>query len=127
MSAGSSQKWPTWRDLKIGDILQLEYGKSLSDYRTGNGTYEVFGTNGKIGLSEAFIYDKPSLVIGRKGAYRGVHLAKNPFFVIDTAFYTKNKIDELDIVFLYYWFRCIDINSMDSGSAIPSTSVVRRK
>src|SRR5690606_1469860 len=43
-------------------------------------------------------------------------------YVIDTAFHTKNKIDELDTVFLYYWFKNIDINEMDSGSAIPSTS-----
>ena len=108
--------------MKIGDILSLEYGKALKNYRDGDGKYDVFGTNGKIGLTDSYIYDKPALIIGRKGAYRGVHLAESPFFVIDTAFYTKNKIEDLDIVFLYYWFRCVDINSMDSGSAIPSTS-----
>ena len=111
-----------WKDTKIGEILALEYGKGLKQYQDNIGNYEVFGTNGKIGRTDSYLYDKPSLVIGRKGAYRGVHLAKNPFFVIDTAFYTKSKIDELDIVYLYYWFKCIDINSMDSGSAIPSTS-----
>src|SRR5574338_202947 len=61
-------------------------------------------------------------IIGRKGAYREVHLAKKPFFVIDTAFYTKNKHKELDTLYLYYWFINIDINEMNSGSAIPSTS-----
>ena len=110
------------QDMKIGDILTLEYGKALKNYREGNGKYNVFGTNGKIGLTDSYIYDEPALIIGRKGAYRGVHLAESPFFVIDTAFYTKSKIKDLDIVFLYYWFKCIDINSMDSGSAIPSTS-----
>jgi type I restriction enzyme S subunit len=111
-----------WKELKIRDILTLEYGKSLQNYREGVGSYEVFGTNGKIGFTDRFLYDEPSLVIGRKGAYRGVHLAKAPFFVIDTAFYTKNKIADLDIDFIYNWFRCIDIDAMDSGSAIPSTS-----
>jgi type I restriction enzyme S subunit len=111
-----------WRQLKIGDILGLEYGKALQGYGHTKGQYEVFGTNGKIGTTDIFLYNKPSLVIGRKGAYRGVHLAKSPFFVIDTAFYTKNKAEDLDVIFMYYWFQCIDINSMDSGSAIPSTS-----
>ena len=111
-----------WKECKIGDIVTIEYGKGLKDYRNGNGKYDVFGTNGKIGLTNEFLYDKSSVIIGRKGAYREVHLAKQPFFVIDTAFYTKVIIENLDNLFLYYWFKNIDINEMDSGSAIPSTS-----
>jgi type I restriction enzyme, S subunit len=111
-----------WKECNIGDLLNLEYGKSLNDYRTGIGKFEVFGTNGKIGLTDVCLYDEPSIIIGRKGAYREVHFAKNPFFVIDTAFYTKKKTDKTDTVFMYYWFKNIDINAMDSGSAIPSTS-----
>jgi len=42
--------------------------------------------------------------------------------LIDTAFYTKFKIQHLDNLYLYFWFKNIDINDMDSGSAIPSTS-----
>jgi len=111
-----------WSKLKISDIITLEYGKGLKAYRSGNGKYDVFGTNGKIGLSDEVLYDEPSIIIGRKGAYREVHLAKRPFFVIDTAYYTKKKIENLDNLYLYYWFKNIDINEMDSGSAIPSTS-----
>ncbi len=108
--------------LKIGDLITLEYGKGLKDYTSGEGKYDVFGTNGKIGLTDEFLYDEPSIIIGRKGAYREIHLAKNPFFVIDTAFYTKKIIKDLDNLYLYFWFKNIDINEMDSGSAIPSTS-----
>ncbi|RZK10409.1 MAG: hypothetical protein EOO43_20300, partial [Flavobacterium sp.] len=111
-----------WTKFKMVDIIDLEYGKSLLNYRNETGKYDVFGTNGKIGTSDEYIYDKPSVIIGRKGAYRETHLSKKPFFVIDTAFYTKNKIVDLDVFFLYYWFKNININDMDSGSAIPSTS-----
>src|SRR4051812_6375278 len=111
-----------WRDYRIKDLLTLEYGKSLADYRSGLGKYEVFGTNGQIGFTEDFLYDQPSIIIGRKGAYREVHLSKNPFFVIDTAFYTTKRNELTDTLFMYYWFKNVDINSMDSGSAIPSTS-----
>lgn len=111
-----------WEEYKIGDILILEYGKSLKNYRHYEGLYDVYGTNGKIGTTDKFIYDMPSLIIGRKGAYRGVHLAVRPFYVIDTAFYTKKRICELSCTFLYYWFKTINIDDMDSGSAIPSTS-----
>lgn len=111
-----------WKEYKIVEIISLEYGKSLLNYRNNYGKYDVFGTNGKIGTSNEFLYSEPSLIIGRKGAYREVHYSKNPFFVIDTAFYTKNKLSDLNTLFLYYWFKNIDINEMDSGSAIPSTS-----
>lgn len=111
-----------WKEYKIGDILQLEYGKSLKNYHNGIGIFDVFGTNGKIGKTDTYLFDEPSLIIGRKGAYREVHFSNKPFYVIDTAFYTKNKLKNLDTIFLYYWFKNIDINLMDSGSAIPSTS-----
>lgn len=111
-----------WKEFKIGQLLILEYGKSLTDYRSGKGKYNVFGTNGKIGLSDFFLYDEPALIIGRKGAYREVHLANEPFFVIDTAFYTKKKNELANTSFMYYWFKNVDINAMDSGSAIPSTN-----
>lgn len=55
-------------------------------------------------------------------AYRGIHYSKEPFFVIDTAFYLKPKNNELNIKYAYYQLLTKDINSMDSGSAIPSTS-----
>ena len=111
-----------WEEYKIGDLLILEYGKALKDYKDSLGKFDVYGTNGKIGFSDKFLYDKPALIIGRKGAYREVHLSSKPFFVIDTAFYTRRKNDLTDTLFMYYWFKNIDINLMDSGSAIPSTS-----
>ena len=85
-----------WKEWKIGNIITLEYGKGLKGYKDCNGKYDVFGTNGKIGFTNEFLYDKSSVIIGRKGAYREVHLAKQPFFVIDTAFYTKIIIENLD-------------------------------
>jgi type I restriction enzyme S subunit len=110
-----------WKECKLGDLISLEYGKSLTGYRESNGKYPVFGTNGKIGNADSFLSPIPSIIIGRKGAYRGVHFSHYPFFVIDTAFYVKSKIENLDLSFLYNFLLTQDINSMDSGSAIPST------
>jgi type I restriction enzyme, S subunit len=111
-----------WKEYKLGDIVTLEYGKDLQGYRNGIGIYDVFGTNGKIGVTTKFLYEQPSVIIGRKGAYRGIHLATKPFFVIGTAFYTKALTDKINTFFLYYWLKTIDIDAMDSGSAIPSTN-----
>jgi len=110
-----------WKYQKWGDLATLEYGKSLSNYDVKSGTYRVYGTNGPIGWSDKYLCEYPSVIIGRKGAYRGVNFSQKPFFVIDTAFYLKPKI-EFDMKWAYYQLLTQDINSMDSGSAIPSTS-----
>ncbi|MBY0502531.1 MAG: restriction endonuclease subunit S [Bryobacteraceae bacterium] len=110
-----------WELSRWGDIATLEYGRSLRDYANSEGQYRVFGTNGPIGFTDKPLCPSAGIVIGRKGAYRGVHFSAEPFFVIDTAFYLKPK-QPTDLKWAYYELLRFDINSMDSGSAIPSTS-----
>lgn len=108
---------------KWGELISLEYGKPIKDKAKSNGQYPVYGTNGQIGTSDLPpLCNHASFILGRKGAYRGVHYSSVPFSVIDTAFYAENLRPELlNIEWAYYKFLTYDINSMDSGSAIPST------
>ena len=107
---------------KWGDIISLEYGKPIPDKSAVDGLVPVYGTNGPIGTSHLPpLCNYASVILGRKGAYRGVHYCDQPFSVIDTAFYVKPKINDLDLRWVYYKFLTYDINRMDSGSAIPST------
>ena len=110
-----------WRTALWGELATLEYGKSLRGYDSPAGVYKVYGTNGQIGWHSEPLCPYASVIIGRKGAYRGVHYSPDPFFVIDTAFYLKPKV-EMDARWAYYELSTQDINGMDSGSAIPSTS-----
>lgn len=110
-----------WNRCEWGDIATLEYGKALRDYRSESGPYRVYGTNGPIGWSDESLCSHGSVIVGRKGAYRGIHYSPEPFFVIDTAFYLEPK-KEIDLRWAYYCLLTYDINGMDSGSAIPSTS-----
>lgn len=110
-----------WSATTWGDLATLEYGKAIRDYQTTIADYPVYGTNGPIGWYSVPLCAFPSVIIGRKGAYRGVHYSPVPFFVIDTAFYLKPKA-VFDTKWAYYCLLTYDINGMDSGSAIPSTS-----
>jgi type I restriction enzyme S subunit len=110
-----------WQDCEWGDIATLEYGKSLRGYEGARGRFRVFGTNGPIGWHDSALCSHPGVIVGRKGAYRGIHYSPEPFFVIDTAFYLEPK-GKLDPRWIYYALLTCGINGMDSGSAIPSTS-----
>ena len=108
--------------MQWGDLITLEYGKPNKDKESANGPIPVYGTNGQIGTSHLKpLCEHPSFILGRKGAYRGVHYSDTPFSVIDTAFYAKPISDKVDLKWAYYKFLTYDINRMDSGSAIPST------
>ena len=105
-----------------GELITLEYGKPIKDKERKDGEVPVYGTNGQIGTSNLpALCNHPSFILGRKGAYRGVHYSNIPFSVIDTAFYAESLTDKLDLKWAYYKFLTYDINGMDSGSAIPST------
>jgi hypothetical protein len=62
----------------------VEYGKALRGYETANGAYRVYGSNGPVGWTAEPLAPGPGVILGRKGAYRGVQDSSEPFFVIDT-------------------------------------------
>ena len=108
--------------MRWGDLISLEYGKPVKDKESTDGIVPVYGTNGQIGTSHLPpLCRHPSFILGRKGAYRGVHYSEIPFSVIDTAFYAEPLNNMVDMKWAYYKFLTYDINRMDSGSAIPST------
>ena len=80
----------------------------------------MFGTNGPIGWTDTALSPRAGVIIGRKGAYRGVHYSPEPFHVIDTAFFVKPTVP-MDMRWAFYAITTQDINGLDSGSAIPST------
>lgn len=109
-----------WRIRPWGELITLEYGKALRGYRESKGTIPVYGTNGLIGFHDEAHCAHPGIVVGRKGAYRGIHFSDKPFCVIDTAFFMENR-EEISWRWAYFEARRFDLNAMDSGSAIPST------
>lgn len=110
-----------WRQSTWGEEISLEYGKALRDYSDTEGDYRVFGANGPIGWTSKFLTQGPGVILGRKGAYRGVQYSIEPFFVIDTAYYLVPK-KALEMRWLYYAVIHYQLGQIDDGSPIPSTT-----
>ena len=110
-----------WRPSNWGDEVTLEYGKAIRGYSQTHGKYRVFGSNGPIGWTSDALTQGPGVVLGRKGAYRGVEFCREPFWVIDTAYYVVPKTD-LDMRWLYYAVKHYKLGEVDDGSPIPSTT-----
>jgi type I restriction enzyme S subunit len=110
-----------WRISTWGEEISLEYGKALRDYSHDKGEYRVYGSNGPIGWTGEPLAPGPGVILGRKGAYRGIQFCQKPFYVIDTAYYVVPKT-ELDMRWLYYAMAYYKLGEIDDGSPIPSTT-----
>lgn len=110
-----------WRPSTWGDEISLEYGKALRGHETQKGVFRVFGANGPIGWTTEPLVQGPGVILGRKGAYRGVEFSRDPFFVIDTAYYVVSKKNH-DMRWLYYAIIHHKLGLIDDGSPIPSTT-----
>jgi type I restriction enzyme S subunit len=110
-----------WQETTWGHLAVLEYGKALRAYGDTRGFACVFGTNGPIGWHSEALWNGPGVIVGRKGAYRGVHYSDGPYWVIDTAYSLRPK-KSLNLRWAYYQLKSVDLNSVDDGSPIPSTT-----
>jgi type I restriction enzyme S subunit len=90
-----------WQTKRLGDILQLNYGKSLPVKNRVPGPIPVYGSNGVVGSHHEAIVDAPGLIVGRKGSAGQVHHSLGPFCPIDTTFYvTAEDAPDTDLEFL---------------------------
>jgi type I restriction enzyme S subunit len=109
-----------WQTKRLGDILQLNYGKSLSVKNRIEGSIPVYGSNGIVGSHNEAIVNSPGLIVGRKGSAGEVHLSRVPFCPIDTTFYvTAEDAPETDIEFLFYLLRHIDLTRITGDVGVP--------
>ena len=66
------------------------------------------------------LYDKPSILIGRKGTIDKVRYVEHPFWTVDTLFYSEINEDLVIPKFLYYSMCTINFMNYNEGTTIPS-------
>ena len=109
-----------WQTKRLGDVLQLNYGKSLPVKSRVEGPIPVYGSNGVVGSHTEAIVDAPGLIVGRKGSAGQVHLSRGPFCPIDTTFYvTANDAPDTDLEFLFYLLQHINLTRIIGDVGVP--------
>ena len=105
---------------KLKDLIKIKYGKNQKKVECEAGCYHIIGTGGIIGKAKEYLYDKPSVLIGRKGTIDKVRYIDEPFWTIDTLFYTE--INEKIVLpkYLYYKLSMINFKNYNEGTTIPS-------
>lgn len=104
----------------LGELVSIRYGKDQKKVMSDNGSVPIYGTGGLMGYATEALYDKPSVLIGRKGTIEKIRYVNHPFWTVDTLFYTV--VNERLVIphFLYYIMLLIDLLQYNEGTTIPS-------
>ena len=110
-----------WIVAKLGDVLEIKYGKDHK--KLNDGDIPCFGSGGLMRYVENSIYEKESILIPRKGSLNNIYYVDQPFWTVDTLFWTKINLENVFPKFLFYQLRLTDFVSLNVGSAVPSLTV----
>lgn len=108
---------PAWEQGHLSDLITVKYGKDHK--KLADGSYPVYGSGGIMRHVERPLYDKESVLIPRKGTLNNVMYVNQPFWSVDTMFYTEMRLPNV-AKFVYHFVKSKDLASMNAGSAVPS-------
>jgi len=108
-----------WKVTRLGQMLTICHGKSQRGLEATDGIYPILATGGEIGRANRFLYDKPSVLIGRKGTIDEPQYMDTPFWTVDTLFYSVVH-EPNHAKFIFYRFCLIDWKQYNEASGVPS-------
>jgi type I restriction enzyme S subunit len=108
-----------WQSMVLREVLTVRHGKSQRQVTVAGGRYPVLATSGEIGRTDSYLWDQPSVLIGRKGTIDAPQYMDTPFWSIDTLFYTDIKPAH-HAKFIYYFFEAIPWKAFNEASGVPS-------
>lgn len=107
------------RTHRLADLLKICHGKDWKSLASG--AIPVYGSGGFMGkYVDTVAYDKPTVLLPRKGTITNIFYLEEPFWNVDTVFYTKIDTDKLIPRYFYYFMQTVDLQALDSGSGRPS-------
>ena len=109
-----------FRNASLNEICTIHYGKDHK--RLDEGAFPVYGSGGIIRHVNRFLYDKPSVLIPRKGTLSNLFFVDKPFWTVDTIFWTTIDEKKINPKFLYYSLLTKHLDELNIGSAVPSLS-----
>lgn len=102
----------------LDSFAKIKNGKTYKDFGAGN--IPVYGSGGIMTYVDRFSYNKPTVLIPRKGSLGNLFYLEEPFWNVDTIFYTE--IDEEQVIpkFLYYFLKTAHLEDLNTAGGVPS-------
>jgi type I restriction enzyme, S subunit len=103
-----------WEVKRLGEILELKYGKALKKEERREGSVPVYGSSGVVGFHDKSLVNGPGIIVGRKGNVGSVFWSNENFYPIDTVYFVSSDIP---LRFLFYDLQTK--NFINNDAAVP--------
>ena len=108
-----------YKKYKLKELLTIKNGKDHKQLPEGD--YPVYGSGGYMRSVNSFLYDRTSILLPRKGTLSNIqYVSGNPFWTVDTIYYTVLNEILYDPYYLFLYLNALDLSGYDSGASIPS-------
>lgn len=108
-----------WEIKKFKYLAKIKNGQDQKAVLSDTGEYPIFGSGGEFGRASEYLYNKPSVLLGRKGTIDKPLFITEPFWTVDTMYYTQIHQNTFP-KFFYYSCLTIEFDYYQFGSAVPS-------
>jgi len=106
------------KEFLLKDLVKIKNGK---DHKIlSNGNIPIFGSGGIMRYGNQYLYNKPSILLPRKGTLSNIQFSKIPFWTVDTIYYTEINEDIAEPYFLYNYLKLLNLESLNTGTGVPS-------
>lgn len=103
---------------KLIDVAKIKNGKDWK--HLGKGNIPIYGSGGIMGYVDTYAYDKPTVLIPRKGTITNIFYLEEPFWNVDTIYYTEINTTQILPKYFFYFMKTVDLAKLDTGSGRPS-------
>ncbi|MFJ4044140.1 restriction endonuclease subunit S [Microbacterium sp. NPDC089987] len=107
-----------WREVRLGEVCTLHYGKALPAKSRVHGVVPVAGSSGAFDSHDsANVGTAQSIVVGRKGTAGSVTWFDQAVWVTDTAYWAEAK--GVEMPFLHLLLGSVDLPSYTAQTGVP--------
>ena len=103
---------------ELQDVLKIKNGRDYKQFRKGE--YPVYGTGGIMTYIDSYAYDKPSVLIPRKGSLDKLYYVDVPFWTVDTIFYTEIDVKQVVPKYIFYYLQMKHLEDLNEAGGVPS-------
>jgi len=104
-------------EYKLKDLLTIYNGTTYSHLKEGD--VPLYGSGGIMSYVNSWLYEGEAILLPRKGSLKNIMYVNGKIWTVDTMYYAETK-KEIDTYYLYNYLSLLNLDCLDSGSALPS-------
>jgi len=111
----------TWRDCKLGDVINLKRGYDLPHDDRVPGPFPIVSSSGITDHHSEAKVEGPGVVTGRYGTLGQVFFVEKDFWPLNTSLYVQDFKDN-DPRFISYFLRTLNFVTQNAAGAVPGVN-----